>query len=78
MLKKIDHTGSDGVRHIYFLDFALNHIPLHGECKVFNAQRKLTNHILYINGERSDIDPATLTNEDKAFLVLQHGIGFID
>ena len=70
--KEFFGTGELGY-HCYYVDHRV-----HGEYRTYNKYGKLLEHSIYINGYlEADIDPNELTDEDKAFLILQHGIKFL-
>ena len=67
--KRYDDNGNTA-EHCFFRDD-----NLHGEYKLYSNER-LIQHTIYADDKVIVSDPATLTPEDKAFLILQHDIKF--
>lgn len=68
------HSNGQLFHHCIMVDGILN-----GEFKKCDSEGRVSMHVLYKQGDILDIDVVidNLTSEDKAFLVLQHGIKFL-
>lgn len=85
-VKKGTGGGVDGYFLEYYLDtnkkinrvYHYSNDTRHGECATFSSDSEVECSVVYIDDELTDIDPFTITPEQKAFLIIQHDLKFID